>query len=149
MKCSRNSASTSASSPTTWSPSRPAAIHSKTSINRLADRLHYLNTTGDKAHETTRFWFDTRANLRREMEDRKRRFNDAQDVRPKLAEALRKLTAGATFFEDVHIFTPHGDVPDDAGLRLVCLPPEAFFSRSETRLAFDEVLPKAARECYR
>ena len=109
-------------------------------LNRLADRLHYLNTTGDKAHETTRFWFDTRANLRREMEDRKRRFNDAQDVRPKLAEALRKLTAGATFFEGVHIFTPHADVPDDAGLRLVCLPPEAFFSRSETRLAFDEVL---------
>ena len=109
-------------------------------LNRLADRLHYLNTTGDKAHETTRFWFDTRANLRREMEDRKRRFHDAQDVRPKLAEAVRKLTAGATFFEGVHIFTPHADVPDDASLRLVCLPPENFFTRSETRLAFDEVL---------
>src|ERR1035437_9763821 len=98
-------------------------------LNRLADRLHYLNTTGDKAQETTRFWFDTRANLRREMEDRKRRFNDAQDVRPKLAEALRKLTAGASFFEGVHIFTPHADVPDDTGLRLVCLPPENFFRR--------------------
>jgi predicted AAA+ superfamily ATPase len=109
-------------------------------LNRLADRLHYLNTTGDKAQETTRFWFDTRANLRREMEDRKRRFNDAHDVRPKLAEALRKLTAGASFFEGVHIFTPHADVPDDTGLRLVCLPPENFFSRAETRLAFDEVL---------
>jgi hypothetical protein len=103
-------------------------------------RRVYLNTTGDKAQETTRFWFDTRANLRREMEDRKRRFNDAHDVRPKLAEALRKLTAGATFFEGVHIFTPHADIPDEAGLRLVCLPPENFFARGETRLAFDEVL---------
>lgn len=109
-------------------------------LNRLADRLHYLNTTGDKAQDNTRFWFDTRANLRREMEDRKRRFNDAHDVRPKLGEALRKLTAGATFFEGIHIFTPHADVPDDAGLRLVCLPPENFYNRAETRLAFDEVL---------
>ena len=109
-------------------------------LNRLADRLHYLNTTGDKAQETTRFWFDTRANLRREMEDRKRRYQDAHDVRPKLAEAVRKITAGSTFFEGVHIFTPNADVPDDAGLRLVCLPPECFYSRSETRLACDEAL---------
>lgn len=109
-------------------------------LNRLSDRLHYLNNTGDKTQETTRFWFDTRANLRREMEDRKRRFNDAHDVRPKLADALRKITAGATFFDGVHIFTPHADVPDDAALRLVVLPPENFYSRSESRLAFDEVL---------
>ena len=37
-------------------------------LGRLADRLHYLNRADD------RFWFDTRANLRREMEERKRRF---------------------------------------------------------------------------
>jgi len=109
-------------------------------LNRLSDRLHYLNATGDKAQESTRFWFDTRANLRREMEDRKRRFNDAHDVHPKLGEALRKLTAGASLFEGVHIFTPHADVPDDAGLRLVCLPPANFYSRGEPRQAFEEVL---------
>jgi predicted AAA+ superfamily ATPase len=109
-------------------------------LNRLADRLHYLNTTGDKAKDNTRFWFDTRANLRREMEDRKRRFDDAHDVRPKLSETVRKLTAGASFFDGVHVFTPHADVPDDAGLRLVCLPPEHFYSRAETKMAFEEVL---------
>jgi len=109
-------------------------------LNRLADRLHYLNTTGDKAQDNTRFWFDTRANLRREMEDRKRRFNEVHDVRPKLATVLDKLTAGAAFFGGVHVFIPHADVPDDASLRLVCLPPENFYSRAETRLAFDEVL---------
>ena len=109
-------------------------------LNRLADRLHYLNTTGDKAQETTRFWFDTRANLRREMEDRKRRFDETHDLRPRLAEVMRKLARGATYFEGVHEFTPHADVPDDAALRLVVLPPEKFYSRAETRLAFDEVL---------
>jgi predicted AAA+ superfamily ATPase len=57
-------------------------------LNRLADRLHYLNSSGDKTQEATRFWFDTRANLRREMEDRKRRFDDNTDVRGKIGEAL-------------------------------------------------------------
>ena len=64
-------------------------------LNRLADRLHYLNSSGDKAQDATRFWFDTRANLRREMEDRKRRFDDKNEVRGKMAEVLRKLIAGA------------------------------------------------------
>jgi predicted AAA+ superfamily ATPase len=109
-------------------------------LSRLSDRLHYLNTTGDKAQETTRFWFDTRANLRREMEDRKRRFHETHDLRPKLAEVLRKLTSGVTFFEGVHVFTPHGDVPDDAALRLVMLPTDKFYSRAEVRMACDEVL---------
>lgn len=109
-------------------------------LNRLVDRLHYLNTTGDKAQETTRFWFDTRANLRREMEDRKRRFDETQDLRPRLAEVLRKIAAGATFFEGVHVFTPHADVPDDAALRIVVLPPEKFYSKAETRIASEAVL---------
>jgi uncharacterized protein len=45
----------------------------------LSDRLHYLDTSGDRSQESgrhARFWFDTRANLRPEMEDRKRRFDD-------------------------------------------------------------------------
>src|SRR5262249_28745654 len=33
-----------------------------------------MRPAGDKAQDATRFWFDTRANLRGEMEDRKRRF---------------------------------------------------------------------------
>lgn len=109
-------------------------------LNRLADRLHYLNTTGDKTQDSTRYWFDTRANLRREMEDRKRRFDDAQDLRPKLAEVLRKLAANVALFDGVHVFTHHADIPDDAGLRLVVLPPERFHSRSETRVATEAVL---------
>ena len=49
----------------------PSAVYAD-ALGRLADRLHYLNSTGDKAADATRYWFDTRANLRREMEDRKR-----------------------------------------------------------------------------
>lgn len=122
-----------------FQPGQVASTYSD-ALNRLADRLHYLNSTGDKAQETTRFWFDTRANLRREMEDRKRRFNEAHDLRPKLSEVVRKLTSNVTMFEGVHVFTPHTDVPDDAALRLVVLSPDNYYSRAETRIAFDAVL---------
>lgn len=109
-------------------------------LGRLADRLHYLNSSGDKTHDTTRFWFDTRANLRREMEDRKKRFDDRSEVRVRLVTALKKITAGLTFFDGIHVFTPHSDVPDDSALRLVILDPEHFYLRQETRMAFDAVL---------
>jgi uncharacterized protein len=120
-------------------PGQTSSVYSD-ALNRLTDRLHYLNSSGDKTQDTTRFWFDTRANLRREMEDRKRRFDDNTEVRGKIADAL-KLGAGATsFFEGVHIFTPNSDVPDDSALRLVVLPPDKWYSREEGRLAFDAVL---------
>jgi hypothetical protein len=109
-------------------------------LNRLADRLHYLNSSGDKSQDATRFWFDTRANLRREMEDRKRRFDDLTDVRVKLGEVLKKLSHGVSLVDGIHVFTPHADVPDDGALRLVVLSPDQWYSRDESRLAFDAVL---------
>src|SRR5207253_5422443 len=117
-------------------PGQTTAVYSD-ALNRLIDRLHYLNSSGDKTTDATRFWFDTRANLRREMENRKRRFDDKTDVRGKIAEALKQGAGNATFFDGVHILTPHGDVPDDGALRLVVLPPEKWYSREESRLAFD------------
>ncbi len=105
-------------------------------LNRLADLLHYLNSSGDKIHEGTRFWFDVRANLRREMEQRKQRF-DQSEVRNRMSEILKKVTATGTLFGGVHPFTPHSDVPDDSSLRLVILEPEAWYSKEEPRLAFD------------
>src|SRR3989442_2161719 len=70
-------------------PGQASSVYSD-ALNRLADRLHYLNTSGDKAQETTRFWFDIRSNLRREMQDRKRRFDDMTEVRGKIADALNR-----------------------------------------------------------
>ena len=62
------------------------------------------------------------------------------EVRSKIAEALKHAVGNATFFDGVHIFTPHADVPDDTALRLVVLPPENWYSREEGRLAVEAVL---------
>ena len=120
-------------------PGQTSSLYSD-ALNRLADQLHYMSSSGDKSQDATRYWFDTRANLRREMEERKKRFEDKNEVRGRMAEIVKKLAAGATFFDGTHIFTPHSDVPDDSALRLVVLPPEQFYSREEPRLANEGVL---------
>jgi predicted AAA+ superfamily ATPase len=120
-------------------PGQSSAVYAD-ALARLADRLHYLNNTGDKTADTTRYWFDTRANLRREMEDRKRRFDDATDVRKKIEEVVKKLFTSATLFDGVHTFTPHADVPDDSALRLVVLSPEQLYMKDDPHQATDAVL---------
>lgn len=102
----------------------------KDALRRLGDRLHYLNSGNN------RFWFDTRPNLRREMEERKRRFQDQEDVFPAVRDRLQKLFATG-IFGGIHVFTNSGDVPDDWQLRLVVLPPDAAFSRTGQSLAID------------
>jgi hypothetical protein len=120
-------------------PGQTSSLYSD-ALNRLADQLHYLNLSGDRTQDATRYWFDTRANLRREMEERKKRFDDKNEVRGRMAEVVKKLAAGATFFDGIHIFTPHSDVPDDSAMHLVVLAPEQFFAREEPRLAFEAVM---------
>jgi predicted AAA+ superfamily ATPase len=120
-------------------PGQSSALYGD-ALDRLADRLHYLNSTGDKKDDTTRYWFDTRANLRREMEDRKRRFDLKTDVRKKIEEAVRSEFDRVPPFDGVHVFTPHADVPDDSALRLVILGPEQGFTKDDPRAATDAVL---------
>ncbi len=107
----------------------------KDALRRLSDRLHYLNSATD------RFWFDTRANLRREMEERRRRFNGKErvEIYRVVKSYLQKLLSG-DLFDGVHIFTPAGDVPDDIGLRLVVLTPDAGFNKSLPRIAVDKAV---------
>jgi predicted AAA+ superfamily ATPase len=110
----------------------------KDALRRLGDRLHYLN------HANNRFWLDTRPNLRREMEERKRRFQDKEDVFPTVRERVQRGFASGVF-GGIHVFTDSGDVPDDWTLRLVVLPPVAAFSKSGQSLAIDrgtEILRK-------
>lgn len=110
----------------------------KDALRRLNDRLHYLN------HANNRFWFDTRPNLRREMEDRKRRFQDQEDVLPAIRDRVQRSFASGVF-AGTHVFTASADVPDDWQLRLVVLPPDAAYSRSGQSLAIDratEILKK-------
>ena len=120
-------------------PGQSSAAYSD-ALNRLADRLHYLNTSGDKTQDGTRFWFDVRANLRREMEDRKGRFDERADVRPRIKGALDAVAGKTAHFDAVHIFVPHADVPDDSSLRLVLLDPGQAYSKQEPRPAADAVL---------
>ena len=108
-------------------PGQQTGIY-KDALRRLGDRLHYLNSGNN------RFWFDTRPNLRREMEERKRRFKDQEDVFPAIRERLQRGFASGVF-GGTHIFTASGDVPDDWQLRLVVLPPDAAFSRSGQSVA--------------
>ena len=70
-------------------PGQTSSVYAD-ALSRLSDRLHYLDTSGDRSQDATRFWVDTRANLRREMEDRKRRFDDKTEVRGKIADVLKK-----------------------------------------------------------
>lgn len=119
-------------------PGQTTAVYAD-ALGRLADRLHYLNSSGDKTADSTRFWFDTRANLRREMEDRKQRFDVNTDVRKKIEDVVNKLFANVSPFEGVHVFTPHGDVPDDSALRLVILSPEHAYLKDAPCQATDTV----------
>ncbi|MGB5234532.1 MAG: DUF499 domain-containing protein [Candidatus Macondimonas sp.] len=110
----------------------------KDALRRLGDRLHYLN------HANNRFWLDTRPNLRREMEERKRRFQDKEDVFPLIRERVQRGFASGVF-GGIHVFTDSGDVPDDWALRLVVLPPDAAFSKSGQSLGLEratEILKK-------
>lgn len=102
--------------------------HYKDGVRALVDRLQYLNS------ENNRYWFDTRPNLRREMEDRKRRFDLREDVYPFIKDKLRFANG---VFGGTHVFTASSDVPDDWQLRLVVLPPEATFSKGAQSPAID------------
>jgi uncharacterized protein len=95
----------------------------KDAMRRLVERLHFLNTAND------RYWFDTRPNLRREMEERKRRFQNKEDVFPAIRDRIQKGIVTNTF-GGVHVFTRSGDVPDDFTARLVVLSPDCPYSRS-------------------
>lgn len=92
-------------------------------LRRLTDRLHYLNASDN------RFWFDTRPNLRKEMEERKRRFKEKEDIQPAVRDRLQKMFSGGGLFEGVHVFTGSSDVPDDWALRLVILPLSEHFAK--------------------
>lgn len=110
-------------------------------LRRLRDRLHYLYSDQD------RFWFDTRPNLRREMESRKQNMSDQDEVLPLLHHRVSRLFGRHHAFAGIHVFTPSVDVPDEygAGPRLVVLPPRFSYSRGSDNMAVraaEEILRK-------
>jgi len=101
-------------------------------LRRLVQHLHYLNSVD------SRYWFDTRPNLRREMEERKRRYQ-REDIFPIIRARLQEDSHGS-LFAGVHIFTPSQDIPDDEALRLVVLDPEKAYSRNGHNRAYAAAL---------
>lgn len=101
-------------------------------LKRLRDRLHYLYSDKD------RYWLDTKPNLRREMESRKQNVNEREELLPLLKTRVTRVFGKNHHFGGIHIFTPSADVPDDYGTgpRLVVLPVNGAYSRSETNQAF-------------
>jgi uncharacterized protein len=101
-------------------PGQPTGIY-KDALRRITDRLHYLNTANN------RYWFDVRPNLRREMEDRKRRFNVNEHLIPEIQNRMYGLI-GVLPHIGIHVFNPSADIPDDWKMHFVVLPPSAPFS---------------------
>ncbi len=100
-------------------------------LKRLRDRLHYLYSDQD------RFWFDTRPNLRREMESRRGNINERDEVMPLLKTRVSKTFARNSVFSGIHVFTASADVPDEfgSGPKLVVLPPGAPYNKQDPGLA--------------
>ncbi len=104
-------------------------------LGRIESRLTYLHKGTD------RWWFDVRPNLRREMEDRKRRF-EAADIRAEIVKALARVR-GKCLVDQFHVFAASADIPDEWALRVVVLAPETAWTRTgpnPAREAADEIL---------
>ncbi|MBF0138066.1 MAG: DUF499 domain-containing protein [Magnetococcales bacterium] len=101
--------------------------HYKDVLKRLVERLNYLNV------ELDGYWFELIPNLRREMESRKQRFKDKDDVLPLLRSRMEAMLGkGGGALSAIHVFTPGADIPDEygSGPRLVVLTPSVSHHKS-------------------
>lgn len=108
-------------------PGQPTA-HFEDALRRMQDKLSYLNTNQG------RYYFDTKPNLLREMQERRDRFSVATDLDPLVQDQLKDLLR-SSIFKGVHVFVPSVDVPDDWDLRLVVLPPDAGTAKKDPEKA--------------
>ena len=97
-------------------PSQTLSVYDD-ALARLRNQLHYLFSNG------TQFWFDTRPNLKREMEYRKEKVDDyTRDA--KLRTFAKKIFVKDRYLT-IYIFPNDDEIPewDQEGLQLVILPP--------------------------
>lgn len=111
-------------------PGHSPAVYAD-ALQALTDRLHYLT------HEGTRYWYDVRPNMRREMEDRRRRL-DPHEVREEIQTTLESLLRDGRSFR-AHVFpkSDGAEVPDDQNLRLLVLDLDTPYQRSDPARAQD------------
>lgn len=121
----------------TAQPGQVVAVY-EDALKRLRDRLQYM--FGDE----NRVWFDTRPNLRREMESRKNRIDNRDHVVPCLKQFVSSELKGSSSFGGIHVFTPSEDIPDEisGGPRLVVLESHSDFaySKGNAQVAYDSAL---------
>ena len=107
-------------------------------IGRLANRLTHLYTSSG------RYWYDTRPNLRRTMEDRVVNL-ESEAVETEIVRRLRQIQRRGDF-SAVHPCPSSGDVPDESQARLVILSPKTAYratdSISPSHIAATEILNK-------
>jgi predicted AAA+ superfamily ATPase len=112
-------------------------------LKRSLDKLQYLFSDNE------RFWFDTRPNLRREMEARKRRFQYLEHILPCIKDKLSRALRGNSCFAGIHVFARSADIPDEvaAGPRLVVMEPDATaaYSKANSESVFS-IAEKLLRE---
>ena len=126
-------------------PDMPLEIYEDI-LSDLRDRSQYLNAGID------RFWYDTRPNLRREMETRKARIPQLK-LESELERVVRKVVGHDPIFAGEHVFSRHGDIEDmiKSGPRLVVMPPQhdVAYSRANEKRAFaaaQEILDKRGNQ---
>ncbi|WP_243028145.1 DUF499 domain-containing protein [Thermus albus] len=101
--------------------------HFADALRALAEHLTYFHAEGD------RYWFETRPSLNRLVQDRA-----AQVSREKVREELEKLLrewarVRSSLFSRVHVAPKDPkDIPDEASLRLVVLPPSIPFTKENS-----------------
>lgn len=94
-------------------------------LGRLQDRLTYLY------FGSGRYWYDTRPNLRKTMEDRAARITE-DEVEAELERLLKRDHVRGDF-RGVHFCSTSTDIPDEQEVRLVVLCPDATHKRGEQR----------------
>ena len=96
-------------------------------LSQLSDRLTYLY------RKDRRYWYDTRPNLRRTVEERALQF-PAEDIDTEIERRVREAARrGRGDFKGVHVCpADSADVPDEQLARLVVLRPGATHKRGVT-----------------
>ncbi|MYB35869.1 MAG: ATP-binding protein [Gammaproteobacteria bacterium] len=93
-------------------------------LSQLSDRLTYLY------RKDRRYWYDTRPNLRRTVEERALQFPE-EDIDAEIERRVREASRrGRGDLRGVHVCPPESaDVPDEPRARLVVLQPTAVHRR--------------------
>lgn len=97
-------------------------------LHRLDDTLHYLYSGNQ------RYWFDSRPNLRREMEERVQRLSEGSAIHDELQARLEQMIQRGTI-RKIHVFRSSQDIEDKEPLRLVVLEPEQAHKRRDVQSA--------------